>query len=201
MPKHAEGSAKLVFLWPPDSCEGGGYQVITTRGGKFVGNIARGTRLETDLAPGSYDFITWNSEKERFGQAPSVERTGVLHADVRPQQTYFVRLAFGEWAVSGPREQWSRTWTGRGPLRRCVESDAALVRLSPQSNLWPHLQEWLDELTPIAADTESGQRWLEQQPWLVATHRDLADARALRLTREARRLASIEPTDGVALVP
>jgi hypothetical protein len=190
--------AKLVFLWPPDNCEAGGYYVIATRDGRFIGTLGRRTRLETSLAPGSYAFMTWNAELERLGGAPSIGNTSVLRADLREGRTYFARLAFGEWNVRGPAESWSH---GRGtgsPTPRCVGSGPAIVALAPRSKHWRFLDDWLRDLTPIAPETESGERWLAAQPSLVSIHRDLVDARELQLSAEARSLASIEPTDGVA---
>jgi hypothetical protein len=189
-------TSKLVFLWPSDSCEGGGYHVITTRDGRFIGTVGRGTRLETTVAPGSYAFMTWNPEMERFGRAPSISDTGVLRADVSAGQTYFVRLAFGEWNDRGPAESWSRTGKG-GSIRRCVGSGAALVAVAPRSQQWPRLRTWLDELTPIAAETEAGEQWLASRPSSVQTRRELAEAREQALSDRARELASIKPTDGV----
>jgi hypothetical protein len=192
-------TAKLVFLWPSDNCEGGGYHVIATRDGRFIGTVGRGTRLETTVAPGSYALMTWNPEMERFGRAPSISDTGVLRADVSAGRTYFVRLAFGEWNDRGPAQSWSRTGKG-GSTRRCVGSGAALVAVTPGSRYWSELQKWLDDLTPIAAETEAGQQWLTSQPSSIQTRRELADAREQGLSDEARALASIQPADGLSLV-
>ena len=171
--------------------------MITTRDGRFIGTVGRGTRLETTVAPASYAFMTWNPEFERVGRAPSISDTGVLRADVSAGQTYFVRLAFGEWNDRGPATSWSRTGKGRS-TRRCVGSGAALVAVTPRSQHWPYLRTWLDDLTPIAAEAEAGQQWLTSQPSSVQTRRELADPREQALNDEARALASIKPTDGVA---
>lgn len=199
-PRHTEGSAKVVFAWPPDSCEPGGYQIITTFDGRFIGNVTRGTRLEVDLPPGRWAFMTWNPENERYGAQPRAERVGVLHAELVEGRTYFTRLTFGEWDIYGPRVVYASS-AKRGRSRACIDGDATLVTLAPRSDEWMNLRSWLDDLTPIVSDRVAGQQWLDAQPWLVPIHRELAATRELRLSNHARTLSSVLPTDGVVVQP
>ena len=196
VPRHTDGTAKLVFLWAPDSCEVGGYHVIATTDGRFIGAVARGTRVETELAPGIWNLITWNPEKERLGAPPIAERV----ADLLDGRTYFARLTFGEWDIHGPRIVYSSD-SKRGRYRACIDGDASLVALSPHSSEWSELTTWLNDLTPVSTDREAGQTWLDNQPSLAATHRGLAASRELTMTTRARALVTIVARDGVRMGP
>ena len=59
----------------------------------------------------------------------------------------------------------------------------------------------LDELTPIRGERAEGQTWLDSQPGVAMLHRELAAVRNAHMTRRAHALASINPDDGVAIVP
>ena len=51
-PPADDHQATLVFLWPTTSCDPGGYYVIATEDGRFLGTISSGTQLRSVVAPG-----------------------------------------------------------------------------------------------------------------------------------------------------
>lgn len=199
VPVHTPGLAKIVFLWPPDICEQGGYASVATVDGRFVGNVARGTRLAVDLPPASYDLVAFNPRVEAAAGA-TLAGVAVLHADLLPDRTYFVRFEFGEWDVRGPRRDFASRKHSR-IYGACRAHDAALVAMSPaRSDDWDQLRDWLDDLVPVAPDRASGQRWLDADRAGVALHRQLAADRALALDDAARDLTSLRARDGVRVV-
>jgi hypothetical protein len=190
----------VVFLWPPSSCEPGGYYTVATEDGRFVGNVASGTRLEADLEPGAKTFVAWNPPLVDATGTASRSYVGILRATVAEGRTYFIRLAFGEWDERGPREIFTSNPKG-GNIRRACTTSVALIALRPNSEDWPSLRGWLDDLFPIAAERTTGQMALEDDPSTLLTYRELAELRYLRMTPHARSLATLEPGTGVVLVP
>jgi hypothetical protein len=188
------GLAKLVFMWPPTSCEPGGYFTIATVDGRVLGNVSRGTRLQSDIEPGAYRIMAWNAGREEVGAAPNAADTAVAQVEVVGGRTYFMRFAFGEWDMAGPRTVYVRSRKA-GVYRTC-SNDAALVALAPRSREWPNAEAWLGELTPIAADEASGPS-LASEPSLRTTHAQLADFRWRKVSHEARELVEVRPDDGV----
>lgn len=192
--------AKVVFLWPENSCERGGYYTVATRDGRFLGNVYPDTRLEAELEPGTYDFMAFNPlVEEAEGRALAAD-VAPLHAELLPNRSYFVRFAFGEWDARGPvRPFIARTRSGM-VYTLCPTHEAALIALTPSSPEWPHLREWLDELPPRRATGSGGDAWLHEDPLTVESHRALAAAREHRLLPVARARATLRASDGVHVI-
>ncbi len=202
IPMHAAGKAKVVFLWPSDNCEPGGHYTIATSGGRFLGNVGRGTRLEVDLPEGAFTFFAWNHRREETSLTVSSANVAVMHAEVYADRTYFVRLAFGEWDEHGPRVRYGGDFRRRGTAYRvCVSADAALFALAPKSEDWASLHDWLDELTPVASRNPDGQAWLDAEPLMLPDHRALGERHWLRMTGEAQKIATLSARDGVRVEP
>ena len=202
IPTNADGLAKVVFLWPSDNCEPGGHFSIASSSGRFVGNVARGTRLEVDMPEGAETFFAWNPPREEAAASAVSENVAILRVELFAGRTYFARLAFGEWDERGPRILYGGDHRRRGVVyRACVSANLALLALPPRSSEWSSLHDWLDTLTPIAPELSPGQAWLDAESWQVPEHRALAERRWLHMTAEARRLASLDGTDGVRVEP
>jgi len=201
IPQNAAGSAKVVFLWPGDNCEPGGYYTVATASGMFLGNVGRGTRLEANVSEGTFTFLAWNPLREESSLTVTSSNVAVLRAEVHAGRTYFVRLAFGEWDEHGPRVRYGGDFRRRGTdYRVCVSADAALFAVTPGGEEWTALHDWLDALTPVAP-AASGQAWLASEPLVLPDHRVLAERRWLRMTAEARAIATLSPRDGVRVEP
>lgn len=191
--------AKVVFLWPDNSCERGGYYTVATDRGRFVGNLYTGTRLEAELEPGPVNFFAFNPlVEEATGQQTSAE-VATLRAELEPGRTYFVRFAFGEWNERGPvRPHW--LMTRAGARQYCSTHEAALIALTPAQPEWERLREWLDDLEPLRSTGGAGDQWLRADPLTVETHLALARQREHRYWPAARALATLRATDGVHVV-
>lgn len=191
------GRAKVVFLWPDNSCERGGYYTVATEAGRFVGNVYTGTRLEAELDAGTTDFVAFNPLVEEATGHQSSADVATLHADLEPGRTYFVRLAFGEWDERGPVRPWR---SANGQRQMCPTNEAALVALTPQSLEWNELRGWLDDLDPVRASGTAGETWLRADPLTLETHVALAHQREHRYWPNARALATLQADDGVHVI-
>lgn len=207
IPTNAAGSAKVVFLWPGDNCEAGGYYTVATSSGRFIGNVGRGTRLEADVPEGAFTFVAWNPLREESSTNVTSANVAVMRAEIHAGRTYFVRLAFGEWDEQGPRVRYGGDVAPadrrRGTTYRvCVSSDAALFAVAPGGAEWGELRDWLDALQPVTSRTlASGQAWLDAEPLALPDHRALAERHWLRMSGDARRIATLVPQDGVRVEP
>jgi hypothetical protein len=186
-----------VFLWPSTSCDPGGYYTLATVDGRFLGNVSASTQLRAVLPPGQYTILGWNESRED-AQHAVVGSVPVLHATLAEGLTYFVYMSFGEWDDAGPHQVFA--W--RSARRLCFAPDhhvtAAMVTLNPASNLWDEVPTWTAELETIAPDQAAGQAWLDRSRDALASHRDIAVGRFEGLRPRAKRMATLEVTDGMS---
>jgi hypothetical protein len=193
--------ATVIFLWPTTSCDPGGYYTVAAADGKFIGNLSTGTQLRTQLAAGQYTFFGWDEPREE-GQAAIVRGTiPVLSANLAAGRTYYVRLAFGEWDETGPRN----AFTVRRAVRVCIAPDhhmtSAFVMLTPTSELADELQAWTNELEALVPDVAAGQAWLDTKREAFTSHLSVAQARFDGLRPKAKRMATLQAGDGVPSTP
>ena len=183
--------AKVVFLWPPDSCDHGGYFLVATAKGRFLGTLYRNARLEAELDPGDVELVAWNPEIERDSGQLGPGDVSLVSARLEGGRTYFTRFAFGEWDARGPSGPYFSG--GRGVAVRwpsCHGLKASLVALVPGTPEWKRLPDWLDELHPYTADVQ-GQAWLDADPAVLRVHVQLARERYEALRPEGRTLATL----------
>jgi len=191
--------ATLAFLWPSTSCDTGGYYSLATADGKFVGNLSSGTQLRVSMPPGEHTIFGW-SDARAPGDA-SVVGLPVLSATLDAGRTYYVRMAFGEWDETGPREMHMRRTAQRVCYRIGNVMSAAMNILTPSSDLWTEMPGWVSELPALAPDAAGGQAWLDANHDVVAARRDLAVGRLAGLRPLARRLSTLHAVDGVVPAP
>ena len=203
----APGEATVVFLWPMTSCDPAGYFTVATAGGRFVGNVARGTQLRASLPAGATTFLAWNADIEGTAGASSRETVPVLQADLREGRTYYVRMALGEWEADGPPLPGMRAGTivtrGRTyTANHCIEvpqsMTSAMIALSPRADAWKELPAWTSHLALLTPDSAAGQAWLDAQREVLAYHVSVAVDRYAGLRPAARKLATMAAEDGVA---
>jgi hypothetical protein len=196
------GEAAVVFLWPATNCDPPGYFTIATADGRFVGNAARGAQLLGRVPAGETTFLAWNDVVETSSASATKGTVPVLHADLREGRTYYVELVFGEWDARGPRSAHGLTRGSTYVSKRCVaepdSTTSAMQVLSPASEGWRDLPTWTDGLEAIQPDRAAGQAWLDANRTAFDVHRNIAEDRFAGLRPEARRLATLEPDDGVA---
>jgi hypothetical protein len=192
--------ATLVFLWPSTSCDPAGYFTLATSDGEFLGNISRGSRLSVPVPAGERTIVAWNDVVEAASGWMKTATVPVLHADLREGRTYYVRMMLGEWDERGPVVRWYRSSKGRIPVRRCAavteSTTSAMAVLSPGSEGWHDVPEWMAALDTIVPDRAAGQAWLDQNRASLDAHVAVAQDRFLALRPRARMLATIEPADG-----
>jgi hypothetical protein len=190
-----EQQASLVFLWPTTSCDPGGYYVLATEDGRFLGTVSSGTQLHTSLPPGPVAVVGWNEPQEKARGGLTKLAVSVLHGTVAPGRTYYVELEFGEWDDRGPREFYHMHIAQPG-TRACISPDhvmsTALVHLTPTSEAWKSVAQWEIELDSLVPDRVAGQAWLDGRKGELADHRNLAEARFAELRPRARRMATLE---------
>jgi hypothetical protein len=198
--------ATVVFLWPATSCDPGGYVTLVTADGRYVGNVARGTQLRAEVPAGESTIVGWNEVREASDGALTRANVPVLHARLAEGRTYYVRIVFGAWNETGPAPpRWSHGTRSRPPTRYCEASagpagvTSAMVTLPPASARWNEVPEWTAKLEAIAPDRAAGQAWVNAQGELLRAHIAEGEGRYAGLAPEAKRLATLEVEDGVAL--
>jgi hypothetical protein len=137
-PPADDHQATLVFLWPTTSCDPGGYYVLATEDGRFLGTISTGTQLRSAVPPGPVSIVGWNEPQEKARGNVVKAAVSVLHGSVLEGRTYYVQLEFGEWDDRGPREMYSAR-IGEPGQRTCIAPDhsmtTTMVRLTPGREL------------------------------------------------------------------
>ena len=196
------GTATLVVLWPSTSCDPGGYVTLATGDGRFLGNVGVGTQLRTSVSAGETTLVAWNELQEESGAGLEPTTVPVVRATFAQGLTYYVRVAEGEWDEAGPRE----IVRGRYGTHVCLMTpgramSSALVAVTASTPPSTQLAAWTAELRAIVPDREAGQAWLDARREVVRAHRLLALERYDRLRPAARRLATLEPGDGVPASP
>jgi hypothetical protein len=196
--------ARLVFLWPATSCDPAGYFTLATARGRFIGNIARGSRLAVELPPGETTVVAWNDVVETATGEVNRSMVPVLRADLREGRTYYARMLFGEWDARGPRDH---VFVRGVPsaLGRCLKTPAAatsaMVGISPASEEWSDVAEWDETLGTLVPDRSGGQAWLDANRDELASHVALGQDRFADLRPDGRRRATIAPDDGAPGAP
>ncbi len=205
-PAQAQGDphqATLVFLWLPSSCDPGGYYTLVTADGRFVGNIEAGTQLRAQVPAGETTMVGWNQLLEDAGGKGTTGTVPLLHARLAGGRTYYVRMLFGEWDAGGPH-QLVPGWPSSA-RRRCVVlhrddgTTSAMVTLAPGSDDWRELPEWSAKLEIIAPDRAAGQAWVDARRDALLAHVAVGVDRYRELRPLARRMATVEEGDGVAM--
>ena len=193
--------ATLDFLWPTTSCDPGGYYVLATEDGRFLGTVSSGTQLRTTIPPGPAAIVGWNEPQEKARGSLTKLSVSVLHGTVSPGRTYYVELEFGEWDDRGPREFYHMQIAQPG-TRACIAPDhvmsTALVNLTPRSEGWKQLARWEIELDGLVPDRVAGQAWLDARRGELEDHRNLAEERFARLRPRARKMATLGAEDAVS---
>jgi hypothetical protein len=185
--------ARVVFLWPPTSCDAAGHYTIVDDTGRFLGNITSGTRVSVDVSQGSHTFLAWNPRREADQGTPTAIEVAVMHATVFKGATYYVQVAFGEWGMRGPVTSYSRPRWGLGMHRRCASRDPVLLAATSG----PQLELWMQRLEAYEPDLGQGQRWLDQDPATTQEHIEIANRRWSRILPADRPLVTLYPDDGV----
>jgi hypothetical protein len=188
--------ATVVFLWPGTSCDTGGYYTLATGDGKFVGNIASGSQLTVSMAPGNYTLLGWS--ESRAADDGSLVGIPVMHATLAEGQKYFVRMAFGEWNDTGPREMHMRRSGQRVCFRVGDVMSSAMIALTPSSEEWSDVPTWTRELQALSSDSAAGQAWLDANRDRVTAHSGLAKTRFEGLKPIAKRLATLGGAEGAS---
>ncbi len=186
-----------MFLWEPESCEPGGYYVVATKEGNFVGSLGRGTVLQAEFEPGSLQLLGWNPLREQAGMPAQVAQ---LDAELAAGKTYYVKLRFGEWGANGPQEIYSKNRRNRLMTKVCNTGDAAfmaMTRMRQNAQEWRSLPETMRELTSVRADADPGKRYLEREQATFADHRALAEQKWGHMTQEGRAMIHLRAEDGV----
>jgi len=201
-PAPSPDRASVVFVWASSSCDPGGYYTLATADGRFVGNVASGTRLRAELAPGETTIVGWNPVEEEFRPVEPAT-VPVLHATLLAGREYTVRLAMGEWDQRGPVSYFGRDRGTTFPMRACSlvapakAITSAMVSLPAGSAPWNDLRASAPTtLRALAPDQAAGQAWLDAHRELLDVHRVIAEARFDQLRPEGRRLGTVEPEDG-----
>jgi hypothetical protein len=195
--------ATVVFLWPATSCDPAGYFTLATSTGRFVGNVSPGKQLRAELPAGEYLLVGWNDVMEGASGTVSVATVPVLHATIMEGRTYFVRMAFGEWDETGPRQRVTFQRGSINSANRCLalgpaeSTTSAMVAVTPASGSWAELPGWTEELEVTVADRAAGQAWLDATPEVLGVHRAVAEARYAGLRPRARQMATVGEGDGV----
>jgi hypothetical protein len=193
--------ATLVFLWPSSSCDPPGYFTLATADGRFLGGIARGSRLTVSVPARETTVVGWNGVLEETSGAIRKGAVPVLRADLAPGRTYYVRMLFGEWTDQGPPEPIVFGTRGRlSATRGCVggpdATSSVMVVFTPGSREWRKLPEWVAELEAFVPDRAAGQAWLDANRGLLEPHVAVGQDRYLGMRPEVRRLVTIVPADG-----
>jgi hypothetical protein len=203
-PPADDQQATLVFLWPTTSCDPGGYVVLATEDGRFLGTVSSGTQLHTTIPPGPAAIVGWNEPQEKARGSLTKLAVSVLHGTVSPGHTYYVELEFGEWDDRGPREAYHMQIAQPG-TRACISPDhvmsTALVNITPTSKAWKDLAQWGIELDGLVPDRVAGQAWLDARRGELQDHRTMAEERFAGLRPRARRMATLGAEDGVSSSP
>jgi hypothetical protein len=198
----AAGRASVVFLWPSMGCDPGGYYTLATAAGLFLGNVSTGTQLRVEMPAGDHTIMGWNPLQEDALGEWREEPVPVLRARIAPGRTYYVRLGFGEWDKQGPPVPFKPT---QAPTRGCIMPGlvmtSALLAMTPASTYWSELPAWTATLATTVPDRAAGQAWLEGHRDVLEAHRELAEQRLQGLRPQARKLATLEAQDGIALAP
>jgi hypothetical protein len=196
------GTATLVVLWPSTSCDPGGYVTLVTADGHFLGNVGPGAQLRTTVPAGETTVLAWNQLMEESGAGVERLTVPVVRGRLARGLTYYVRVAEGEWDEGGPREL--RSW--RSGARVCAMTPgramtSALEAVTASTAPPGQLAAWTAELRTLVPDRDAGQAWLDARREVVEIHRSLALQRYDRLRPQGRRMATLEPGDGVPASP
>ncbi len=166
-PKADEHQATLVFLWPTTSCDPGGYVVLATEDGHFLGTLSTGTQLRSVVPAGPISIVGWNDPQEKARGDAVRSAVAVLHGVVGEGRTHYVQLKFGEWDDWGPREQYTARIAQPGH-RSCISPDnsttTAMVTASAASAAWNEVTQEAAELEGLAPDRAAGQGLARREP-------------------------------------
>jgi hypothetical protein len=179
------GSSTVVFEWRITSCDSPGHYVLMSGDGRFIGTVARGTKLLASLPPGLTEIIAWNPVMEEQSSPP--EDTAVLTRFYLEQaSTHHVALTFGEWDARGPRRAFRGQRGGTTSSQVCVNDLAVLI---PAVEGTPGESSSGSELPAFVADRDAGQLWLENSG-KVDKHRARALAWFSRLSPRAKEVVA-----------
>jgi hypothetical protein len=167
------GDASVVFVRPESSCDGGDYSIVVDDHGRFVGNVAPGTRVSVPVRPGTHIFYAWSSLDLRVEKEPNFNPVAAVRVNAVPSQTEYVSLT---------------------DSRHHFECNAWMsVEMTPQDVLSSDLAGWLNSSKAVVADRGAGQAALNARPALLQTDLELGQAKLQRLdelhAREERRRA------------
>jgi hypothetical protein len=190
------GGARLVFLWPRTSCDAVGYYRIVDGEGRFLANVTSGSQVTAFVAEGSFTIAAWNPEREAHRELPNEREVAVMHATVLAGATYYVQLAFGEWATLRPIETYVSPRRGQLPFRTCASRDPMLIPVAPRTDAWPKLQSWRTDLPVFVSDRDQGQRAIASDPE-VKDHITRADSRWSQIAPALLPSITLYADDGV----
>jgi hypothetical protein len=168
LPGPGTHEASVVFVRPVSACDTADYLVISDSHGRFVGNVAPGTKVAIAVAPGQHTFYGWNNLDLRFGTEPNFNPATAERVNAVEGQTYYVALV---------------------AFRPChqARSISEMALVAPGGGLWGDVQDWLKSTTPIQVDRQAGQAALDARPALLQTYLELGEWKLRRLDDERAR--------------
>jgi urease beta subunit len=177
LPAPAAGQGSVVFVQPETPCDGLGFSVVVDDHGRFVGNVASGTRVAVAVRPGTHVFYSWSVLDLRFERDQNINMSAATRVRVGPSETKYV---------------------GIGPLlgrRQCLDLPVMeMTELTPAQ-----VDGALQATQPVVADRAAGQADLDSKPFLLRTNLELGRWKLERLddikAHEIRRASLVAEGD------
>ncbi len=91
-PAAGPGEALVTFVRPVSSCDTGEYAVVVDDRGRFVGNVATGTRIAVSVMPGLRAFYAWSNVDVHVDREPAFNPVSALRVNVANGQEQYVAL-------------------------------------------------------------------------------------------------------------
>jgi hypothetical protein len=169
LPGPAPRGASVVFARPPSVCDSNEYTIVVDERGRFVGNLAPGTRLAYPVTPGRHAFYAWSNFDLRLGINANFNPAAAEHVEAVEGQTYYVAVILNKSGSYCP------PWLP-------PELKGADTATDPGD-----VASWLRSTTPVDVDRVAGQAKLDSKPALLRTYMELGQWKLQRLDEENAR--------------
>jgi hypothetical protein len=173
--------AVVTFVRPVSPCDTGEYAVVVDDHGRFVGNVAAGTRVSYATEPGRHVFYAWSNVELVVLSNPNFSAVAAVRADVRPGEPNYILMDSAK------------------PCQGRLSLEIASVRAmrDPAAGL-AEVTGLLERTTPVNSDVVAGQAALDSRRARVHFYMELGKMTLRRrdLAREeARRAAAFAKGD------